>query len=71
MSRTVRIDRLRIRLPAAQAAAPKTLAADVARQLAAAAAGWKANKISAVRATAVKGDAGSIAAAVDRGVRSK
>ena len=55
MSRRVTIERLRIRIPAGQAAAPKSLAADVARHLAAASQGWPAGKLDSIRAKASGG----------------
>ena len=58
MSRQAKIGRLRIRVPAGQAAAPKSLAADVARHLAGSVGDWKAEKVDSVR-TKVSGGGSS------------
>ena len=70
MSKDVKIGRLRIRVPAAQAGNPKALAAEVARQLAGAAGGWRPAQADVIRAkvpagaTGATGLAGSIARSV-------
>jgi hypothetical protein len=55
MNRRIKIERLRIRVPAGQTTAPKSLAADVAGHLAAASQGWPAGKLDAVRAKVAGG----------------
>ena len=71
MSDTVKIDRLRIRVPKTRASEPKRLAADIANQLAKNAIGWNPKRLDNVRATAKQADAPSIATAIDRAVRSR
>jgi len=76
MTGNVKIARLRIRVPADKAAAPKRLAVDVARHLAEPGTDWNGTRIDSVRTRvratgAADGLARDIARAVRNSVRQK
>ncbi len=74
MNKQVKIERLRIRVPAAPAGNPQALAGEVARRLAGVAGGWRESSVDSIRATVPvaggsgAGLAGSIARSVNESV---
>jgi hypothetical protein len=70
MRRHVKIERLRIRVPADKAAMPKRLAAEVARRLAEPAIDWGGTRVDTVRAkVTATGSADSLARDIAQAVR--
>jgi hypothetical protein len=71
MTGHVKIARLRIRVPADKAAAPKRLAVDVARHLAEPGTDWGRTRVDSVRTkVSATGDADGLARDIARAVRN-
>ena len=70
MTRHIRIERLRLRVPADKATAPKYLAREVARQLAKPGIGWNGKRIESVRVRVkATGSSDSLARDIAKAVR--
>ncbi|MBI1356581.1 MAG: hypothetical protein GC160_19745 [Acidobacteria bacterium] len=72
MNKQIQIQRLRLRVPAAQAGNPQALAAEVARHLAGAAGGWAPGRVESIRAQVPAGSAaaGGVARSIAGAVQS-